>query len=110
MADEKQAQETEQEPELAQIQEEELVQEPAEAPQDGPAEKEKEKNGGILMPILYALLAAVGAFTLVIIAGIVWTILTQPGGPLAPPSSEPSTQIIQTQAPAGESSGLDAAG
>lgn len=105
MADEKQAQETEQE----QVQETEPVQEPAEKPQDKPAKKKKEKNGGIILPILYALLAAVGAFTLVMIAGIVWTILTRPAEPSESPSAEPSIQIIQTQAPESESPDSDAA-
>ena len=108
MADEKQAQETGQEQEQAQgeepVQGEEPGQESAEKPQDKPVKKEKEKNGGILLPILYALLAAVGAFTLVMIAGIVWTILTRPAGPSESPSSEPSSQVIQTQAPDGEGS------
>ena len=101
MADEKQAQETEQEQEPEQAQGEEPVQESVEEPQDDPA-KEKKDNGGILLPILYALLAAVGAFTLVMIAGIVWTILTRPAEPSESPSAEPSVQIVQTQAPNSE--------
>ena len=93
MADENQAQESEQEQE--QVQGEEPVQEPAEKPQDKPA---KEKSGdGLLMPILYALLAAVGAFTLVMIIGIVITFITRPTQPQESPSTEPSIQITQTQ-------------
>lgn len=94
MADENQAQETEQEQE--QIQDAEPVQEPAEEPQDKPA-KEKQTSDGLLLPILYALLAAVGAFTLVMIAGIVWTIITRPAEPSESPSSETSMQIIQAR-------------
>ena len=93
MEDENQAQESEQEQEQAQ--EAEPVQEPAEKPRDKPAKKES--GGGILLPILYALLAAVGAFTLVLIAGIVWTIITRPADPSESPSTEPSIQITQTQ-------------
>ena len=96
MADENQAQESEQEQE--QIQEEEPVREPAEEKQDKPA-KQKEDNGGLLMPILYALLAAVGAFTLVMIIGIVVTFITRPAEPLESPSAEPSSQVAQTQSP-----------
>ena len=77
---------------------EEPVQEPAEEPQDKP-DKKKNSGGGLLMPILYALLAAVGAFTLVMIIGIVFTIVTRPAQPSELPSSEPSTGIIETQPP-----------
>ena len=110
MADEKQAQETEQEQEPVQIQGVELIQEPAEKPQDKPAKKEKDSSGGLLLPVLYALLAAVGAFTLVMIAWIVWTFITRPAEPSESPSTGPSDHIIQTQAPEGgdsESSELD---
>ena len=102
MADENQVQEPEQEQAQIQgeeqVQGEEPVQEPADAPQAEPAKKkEKKDNGGILLPILYALLAAVGAFTLVMIAGIVWTILTRPAEPSESPSAAPSVQLSQTQ-------------
>lgn len=107
MADEKQARETEQEQEPEQVPGEEPEQEPAEPPKDKPAKKKS--GGGIILPILYALLAAVGAFTLVMIAGIVWSILAPSSGPLASPSSEPSVQIIQTQAPESESPDSDTA-
>ena len=91
MEDENQAQEPEQEQEQAQGAE--PVQEPAEEPQDKPSRQKS--GGGILLPVLYALLAAVGAFTLVMIAGIVWTIVTRPAEPAESP--EPSFQIAQTQ-------------
>lgn len=109
MADEKQTQETEQEQEPEQVQEAEPVQEPAEQPQDKPA-KEKKEGGGILLPILYALLAAVGAFTLAMIAGIVWTYILFPAEPPESPSAEPSFQIVQTQAPNSESPNSNDAG
>ena len=95
MADENQTQGSEQEQE--QIQGAEPVQDPAEEPQDKQA---KEKKGdGLLMPILYALLAAVGVFTLIMIAGIVVTIITRPAEPSESPSAEPSAQVVQTQSP-----------
>ena len=94
MEDENQVQEPEQGQE--QIQGEEPVQEPAETPLDKPA-KEKEDNGGLLLPILYALLAAVGAFTLVMIIGIVITVITRPADPQESPSVEPSAQVVQTR-------------
>lgn len=112
MAEELNDQEPEQEPEQEPGQEpeqepapgEEPGQEPAETPQDEP---EKKKSRELLMPVLYALLAAVGAFTLVMIAGIVWTILTQPADPLESPSEDPSTQIVETQPSDGEGSDPD---
>lgn len=97
MADENQAQEPEQEQD--QIQGEEPVQEPAEKPRNKPA-KEK-SGGGLLMPFLYALLAAVGAFTLVMIIGIVVTFITRPAEPSESPSTETSAQVTlaPTEAP-----------
>ena len=96
MAEEDNKSEQEQE----QVQEEEPVQEPAEMPQDQPDEKKSDKDG-LLMPILYALLAAVGAFTLVLIIGITMTFVTQPAEPSAEPSSRVtfSPSPTQTQAP-----------
>ena len=96
MADEKQAQEPEQEQE--QVQEPVPVQgeEPAETPQGEPV-KEKQEGDGLLMPILYALLAAVGTFTLVMIIGIVVTFLTRPAQPSNSPSEEQSAQVTQTR-------------
>ena len=72
------------------------VQEPAEKPQAEPAQK---KGGGLLMPILYALLAAAGAFTLVMIIGIVVSFLTRPARSPEYPSAQPSAQVVQTQSP-----------
>ena len=86
-----------------QAQGEEAVQEPAEKAEDKPGKKKNGKDG-VLLPILYALLAAVGAFTLVMIAGIVWTVLTRPAEPLESPSGEQSAQVDQAQAPDGEDS------
>ena len=79
-----------------QAQGEEAVQEPAEKAEDKPGKKKNGKDG-VLLPILYALLAAVGAFTLVMIAGIVWTILTLPADPSESPSEDSSAQVVQTQ-------------
>ena len=89
MAEENQAQEPGQEQE--QPQETEPAQEPAEKQQeDKPAKK---KSGdGVLLPILYALLAAVGAFTLVMIIGIVVTFITRPAQPSESPSAEPPSE------------------
>ena len=104
ISEQEQGQEQEQEQEQKQGQDqergegEEPVQEPAEDPQDKPAEEIKNKDG-LLMPILYALLAAVGVFTLIMIAGIVVTILTRPAQPSETPSAEPSAGIIETQSP-----------
>ena len=94
MAEENKGQEPEQEP----VQEEEPVQESADEPQkDKPA---KEKGEGLLMPILYALLAGVGAFTLALIIGIVVTFFTQPPeDPSETPSGEQSAQVTLTPAP-----------
>lgn len=94
--DEMQAEESGQEPE--QIPEEDLFQEPDENPQHNPDKKEKD-SGGLLLPILYALLAAVGAFTLVMIIGIVVTFITRPAQPSESPSARPSAQATQTEAP-----------
>ena len=92
MADENQAQEPEQELEQGQEQTQET--EPAQEPEDKQQEDkpDKEKGEGLLMPILYALLAAVGAFTLVMIIGIVITFFTQPAQPSQTPSEEPPAQ------------------
>ena len=94
------------EQEVEQAQGEEAVQEPAEEAKNEPDEKNSGKDG-LLLPILYAFLAAVGAFTLVMIAGIVWTVLTQPAEPLESPSTEQSAQVTQAQAPEGEGSNID---
>ena len=114
MAEENSAQEPGQEQE--QIQEAEPVQEPAEDQgEKKPAKKEKKKDGGgLLMPILYALLAAVGAFTLVMIIGIVITFLTRPAQPSQTPSEEPPAQGDQVsdqawRSPDGEGFHPDAA-
>ena len=101
MADENKEQESVQAEEPAQEQEpvqaEEPAQEPAEEQQkDEPA---KEKGEGLLMPFLYALLAGVGAFTLVMIIGIVLTFFFQPAEPSESPSAGTSSQVSQTQAP-----------
>ena len=112
-----QKQEPEQEPEQEQepVQGEDTAQEPEEEQQKD--EPEKEKGEGLLMPILYALLAAVGAFTLVLIIGIVVSILTRPPeDPSEFPSAEQSSQVTlapssteaETQTPAGEGSNTDA--
>lgn len=95
MAEENKAQDPEQEQEQEQEQVQ-PVQEPTEKPQDEPAQK---KDGGLLMPILYALLAAIGTFTLVMIIGIVVTFITRPAQSPEYPSAEPSTQVTQTQSP-----------
>ena len=97
MADENKEQQSveEQEP----VQGEEPAQEPADSPQkDEPA---KEKGEGLLMPVLYALLAAVGAFTLIMIIGIVVTFFTRPAQPSETPSTSVTSQV-QTQAPDSE--------
>ena len=97
MADENKGQEPEQE----QGQEQEPVQEPEE--EQGKEKPAKEKGEGLLMPILYALLAAAGAFTLVMIAGIVLTILFRPAEPEeTPPAGATPPAQIQTLAPEGE--------
>lgn len=109
MADEKQAQGPEQE--QVQVQGEEPVQEPAEKQEEDKPVKEKKEDDGLLMPFLYALLAAAGAFTLVMIIGIVLTFFTRPAQPSETPSAEPSTQITQTwsyRSPDSEGSDLDA--
>ena len=116
MADENQAQEPGQEPGQEQEQEQEPVQgedpvqEPAGSPQDKPV-KANRNGEGLLMPFLYALLAAVGAFTLVMIIGIVVTFITRPAQPSESPSAGPSARVGQTQssqAPDSEGSGTDA--
>ena len=104
MAEENKGQEPEQEQEPVQ---EEPAQEPAEEqPKDKPARK---KGEGLLMPVLYALLAGVGAFTLALIIGIVLTFFFQPAEPSETPSAQQSSQVTlapspgeaETQAPAG---------
>ena len=97
-------------PEQEQVpeQEEGPAKEPEEAQQEDKPAKKKE---GLLMPILYALLAGVGAFTLALIIGIVVTILTQPAEPSETPSAEQSSQVTfapsptQTPAPAPDGEG-----
>ena len=111
MADENQAQGPGQEQE--QPQETEPAQEPAEKQQKDKPAKEK-KGGGLLLPILYALLAAVGAFTLVMIIGIVVTFVTRPDQPQESPSEEPSFQstvepVQARQSPDGDDFHTDAA-
>ena len=99
MAEENKGQEPEQQQEPAQG--EEPAQEPAEEQRkDKPA---KEKGDGLLMPVLYALLAGVGAFTLAMIVGIVLTFFFRPAEPEETPSAgiTPPAQT-QTQAPDGE--------
>ena len=112
MAEENKGQESEQTQEP--VQGEESAPEPAETQQnDEPA---KEKGEGLLMPILYAVLAGVGAFTLVMIIGIVVTFLTRPSeAPSETPSAEPSSHVTlapsptetETQEPGSESSSPD---
>ena len=94
MAEENKGQEPEKEQEPVQGEEPAQEQAPEENPQKD--EPEKEKGEGLLMPILYALLAAVGAFTLIMIIGIVVTFFTRPAQPSETPSGEPSQS---TQAP-----------
>ena len=94
MAEENKGQEPEQEP----VQGEEPAQEPEEAPQQE-EEPVKEKGEGLLMPILYALLAGVGAFTLALIIGIVLTFFFQPAEPEETPSEEQSSQVTLTASP-----------
>ena len=110
MAEENKGQAPEQEP----VQEEEPAQEPEETPQQE-EEPAKEKGEGLLMPILYALLAGVGAFTLALIFGIVLTVFLQPAEPSETSSGELTSQpavtatpdVTETQAPQ-ESDGGDA--
>ena len=105
MAEENKGQEPEQEQEP--VQDEGAAQEPAEEQQKDEPAKEKEKGEGLLMPVLYALLAAVGAFTLVLIIGIVLTFFFQPAEPEETPSAQQSSQVtvapsspeVETQAP-----------
>ena len=94
MAEENKGQEPEQEP----VQGEEPAQEPEEAPQQE-EEPVKEKGEGLLMPILYALLAGVGAFTLALIVGIVLTFFFRPAEPEETPSEEQSSQVTLTASP-----------
>ena len=94
MAEENKGQEPEQEP----VQGEDPAQEPEDAPQED--KPDKEKGEGMLMPILYAALAGVGAFTLVLIVGIVVTILTRPPeDPSETPFPESSSQVTLTDSP-----------
>ena len=99
MADENREQEPEQAQEQEPVQGEEPAQEPEEeVQQEEPAE---EKGEGLLMPFLYALLAAVGAFTLILIIGIVVTFLTRPSeDPAESPPAESSAQVTLAPAPA----------
>lgn len=70
------------------------AQESTEEPQDNPA---KEKSGdGLLLPVLYALLAAAGAFTLIMIIGIVLTIVLRPSK--SPPAESTSQGTTPTRA------------
>lgn len=82
--------------------------EPAEKQPDKPAGK---KSGeGLLLPILYALLAAVGAFTLVMIIGIVVTFITRPAQPSQSPSAQPSSRIASETYAAPDQAWEEAAG
>ena len=93
MADENKEQQSEQEQEP--VQGEDPAQETEE--RDEPARK---KGEGLLMPFLYALLAAVGAFTLVMIIGIVVTFVTRPPeDPSETPSALPSSQVTTAASP-----------
>ena len=112
MEEENKGQEPEQEleQELEPVQGEEPAQEPEEA---GQTEKPDEQKGeGLLMPVLYALLAGVGAFTLALIAGIVLTFFFQPAEPAETPSTGPSSSQAasspvptQTQEPEDDAGG-----
>ena len=84
----------EQQPEQEQEQEPVQGEEPAQEPEEKQKKDEpvKERGEGLLMPILYALLAGVGAFTLVMIIGIVLTFFFQPAPPSETPSTEPPSQ------------------
>ena len=88
-----------QEPEQGLLQEEELLPPLEETPP--PEEPVEKKREGLLMPILYALLAGVGAFTLALIIGIVVTFLTQPAEPSESPSIDPSSQVTSSLSPDG---------
>ena len=90
--------EQEQEQEPVQGEGEEAALEPEENPQEEEP-VEEEKGEGLLMPILYALLAGVGAFTLVMIIGIVLTFVFRPADPSEAPSEEQSAQVILTTSP-----------
>ena len=92
------------EPEQEQVQGEEPVQEPEENPQQ---EEPAEKKEGMLMPVLYALLAGVGAFTLVLIIGIVLAYLNPPEEPLESPSEESSAQVTLAPSDGTETQGPD---
>lgn len=110
MAEENKEQEPEQEQaqEEKPAQEEEPAQEPAEAQQkDKPA---KEKGEGLLMPFLYALMAAVGAFTLVMIVGIVLTFFFQPAEPSESPPAQSSSQVTPAASSAGDGTQAPAGG
>ena len=97
MAEENSAQESEQEQEQEQNQEQvqgmdDSAQEPAQDKQEATPPVQENRGGGLLLPFLYALLAAIGVFTLVMIAGIVLTFFTRPADPSGSPSSSPSSQ------------------
>ena len=83
----------------APVQEEEPAQEPEGTPQQE-EEPVKEKGEGLLMPILYALLAGVGAFTLALIIGIVLTFFFQPAEPSETSSGEMTSQVTLAVSPA----------
>lgn len=55
----------------------------------------KDHQGGILLPILYALLAAIGGFTLVMVIGIATTILNGPSQPVT--AAVPSQAVTQPE-------------
>ena len=93
-------QELEQEPEAEPLQGEEPAQGPEENPQPDGQDEEKRRKGDMLMPILYALLAGVGAFTITLIIGIVLTYLNQPEEPLdGTPSDVSSSQVTASLSP-----------
>ena len=93
MADENKEQQSGQEQEPVQ------GEEPALEPEETVQPTEEEKKEGLLMPVLYALLAGVGAFTLVMIVGIVLTFFFHPADPEETPSGEESAQVTLAPSP-----------
>ena len=91
-----QKQEPEQEPGQEQEQEEKEQEEGSAQEAEEASEQDKpeeEKKEGLLMPILYALLAGVGACTLVLILGIVGTFLFNRFWPSEAPPEQPSSPV-----------------
>ena len=98
MAEENKEQKPEQTPEQGEepVQGEgpEQGEEPAQEPEEAPQEEEPKKKEGLLMPFLYALLAGVGAFTLVLIIWIAVTFLINYIlQPFEPPPEQPSSEV-----------------